>query len=473
MSKKIKFVDTSNLPRKNNNEIDWEKSVGCRCSFIYGEINDEVEIIDYKKDLKNIKINVRYKNNKNYISVGNFKQGNIGRILMKHTPEFKYEINQEFISKKTGNKFKILNREKRIRKDKYGEHKEKWYLYKCLKCGYEHWMIEMAFSRISSCPCCLGRVVVQGINDIPTTDPWMIDYFQGGYDEAKLYTHGSNSIIDMKCPMCNTIKPKIQICKLYANHSIGCKCDTSMSFPEQVLYNLLEQFNIPFIHQLTKKHYKWIKNYRYDFYIETNDEKTIIECHGDQHYNKPIYNKKTIEYEKNNDLTKKQLALNNGIDNYYEVDCSKSDVSYIIQSLKNVGILDKYNIDPDIINVDQLYTKILSKDIKKCTEILNQYPYISAKELSHMSKIPVYRVKKVLRLLNIELSITAKNKIDMYKDGEYIYTFSSMSDVKRKSLEKVGVVVHVRDLKKYIEENKVFKKHYTFKYHTEKEKVLC
>ena len=38
------------------------------------------------------------------------------------------------------------------------------------------------------CACCSNSVVVEGINDIPTTAPWMVDYFPGGYEEAKRYT---------------------------------------------------------------------------------------------------------------------------------------------------------------------------------------------------------------------------------------------------------------------------------------------
>ena len=58
------------------------------------------------------------------------------------------------------------------------------------------------------CACCHSLVVVPGINDIPTTDPWMISYFQGGYDEAKRYTHGSEQKIHPVCPECGRIKDK-------------------------------------------------------------------------------------------------------------------------------------------------------------------------------------------------------------------------------------------------------------------------
>ena len=48
MSEKIKFVDLSELPLKKNLNINWEKSIGCQCSFIYGELTGKFKITDYK-----------------------------------------------------------------------------------------------------------------------------------------------------------------------------------------------------------------------------------------------------------------------------------------------------------------------------------------------------------------------------------------------------------------------------------------
>ena len=47
--------------------------------------------------------------------------------------------------------------------------------WKCKKCGY-NWQttIEHRTTRKSGCPCCRNQVVVQGINDLPTTHPALI-----------------------------------------------------------------------------------------------------------------------------------------------------------------------------------------------------------------------------------------------------------------------------------------------------------
>lgn len=45
------------------------------------------------------------------------------------------------------------------------------------------------------CPVFANQRCVEGYNDITTTDPWMIPYFQGGYDETKQYMSMSGKTI--------------------------------------------------------------------------------------------------------------------------------------------------------------------------------------------------------------------------------------------------------------------------------------
>ena len=80
--------------------------------------------------------------------------------------------------------------------------KRKKYKYSCHKCGYTEGLITESdiINTNAGCPCCIGRVVVEGINDIPTTASWMVKYFLGGYKEAKLYTRSSDKKIFPICP---------------------------------------------------------------------------------------------------------------------------------------------------------------------------------------------------------------------------------------------------------------------------------
>jgi hypothetical protein len=78
----------------------------------------------------------------------------------------------------------------------------------------------------------------------------MIKYFQGGYDEAKLYTVGSHKEFYPICPDCNRVKNKPMMIKtLYRTNSIGCICSDKLSYPEKFIFELLKQLDIDYIYQ--------------------------------------------------------------------------------------------------------------------------------------------------------------------------------------------------------------------------------
>ena len=68
---------------------------------------------------------------------------------------------------------------------RYNEHR-KYYKYKCLNCNNEDWVIEYTLNDSQHCgcnACCYPpKKLVQGINDIATTNPWMIKYFDNPDD---------------------------------------------------------------------------------------------------------------------------------------------------------------------------------------------------------------------------------------------------------------------------------------------------
>ena len=98
-------------------------------------------------------------------------------------PKFKLEIGN--IINSYNRKLKIINREYRPKiahsHSREFISNEKWYKYKCLKCGNEDWILETALcdNQHIGCNVCSTRPkkVVPGINDIPTTAPWMAKYF--------------------------------------------------------------------------------------------------------------------------------------------------------------------------------------------------------------------------------------------------------------------------------------------------------
>jgi hypothetical protein len=54
-----------------------------------------------------------------------------------------------------------------------------WYKIKCLDCNYEYCSSRgKVVSRKDKCSLCSGRVVVQGVNDLKTTNPNLLKYLK-------------------------------------------------------------------------------------------------------------------------------------------------------------------------------------------------------------------------------------------------------------------------------------------------------
>ncbi len=478
MGKIIKFVDTSHLPRKKNNSIDWKKSIGYRCSFLYGDLSGEIEILGYIGSDSNPKLKVTYQNIISEISISSFKNGIIGNVVKQFTKDFKYKICEIINTNKQD--LQILDRNY-VKQD--GRNR-KYYKYKCLTCNQESTSSEGTLKKIKGCPVCEGKIVVEGINDIPTTAPWMIDYFQGGYDEAKLYTKNSTKKIYPKCPVCKTVSQKLfSISQIYNSHSCGCKCDTYMSFPEQVMYNLLANEKIIFIHEATKNDLLWANNYKYDFYLPNFN--MIIEMHGSQHYGHGFFKVggKSLEEEQENDKRKKHLALSNGIENYFEIDCRKSDIDWILNSINISGLLSVLNIKNKDIDINSLYISIFKKKIDECKNILVNNPNINSTELCKRLYVCKNSLNKILKILNINLKsyrTSTKNKnykktpITIFKDGEKLGTFESYNNLIKNAKELYNLDIKIHDFQKYVKKQIIYKEHYTFEYPMpESEVVKC
>lgn len=469
----IKYVDTSNLPRKGKC-IDWEKSIGYQCSFIYGNLHGEIKIIDRKTKKYFSYLTIEYKNNISEISANSFLHGAIGIAIGVINSDFRYNIGD--VVKQKNQDLKIIDREIRTNVNRDGKtHKWKWYKIECQNCFKTHWIVENAIVHGTGCPFCINsHLVVEGVNDIPTTDPWMIDYFQGGTDEAKQYTHCSGKEIYPKCPICGKIaKKKMAIFNLYKYRSIGCQCDGKMSFPELILYNILDQNNIDFIPQASKSTFSWVKLYRYDFYLPKYN--CIIETHGCQHYKMTKLKGRTLDEEQQNDINKKQLAISNGIKNYFEVDCRNSYIKWIVNSCETIGLFDFLGIDPSKINFDKLYYNKFHDKIKECKQILASNPDICFADLKRKLNLKhQYDLERILDILMVKVKSNHYHMVDVYKDNDLIATYPSMAQLLKipKTIE-YWIGSHA-SLKKYIENNLLYKNHYLFKYHDqETEVVIC
>ena len=263
------------------------------------------------------------------------------------TKEYRYKIGEEI---NIGNFHAIITEISR----KQGR---KSYKYECLKCGYEGEKLESLIYKGFGCPCCANRIIIPGINDIPTTDPWMIQYFQGGDKEASLYSRSCKKMINPKCPNCGRTCAKQTINNIYTHKGVSCVCKDGISIPNKIIYFVMEQLSKnKRIHYFEREFYVEEYNKFYDIYFETNTyDKYFIEMDGGIGHGYIIKKHKKSKgcfyaYPSQifrNDLMKDKLAesLNTKL---IRIDCYYSDFEYIKNNILNSmlsHIVDLSSID--------------------------------------------------------------------------------------------------------------------------------
>ena len=172
--------------------------------------------------------------------------------------DYLFNISDKFVD--DNRDLEIVDRYEKVRiRSKSSKEYQKIYVCKCNICGANDAVIEQNHLKSGrGCPVCHGKQVSIGINDIPTTAPWMVGYFQGGYDEAKKYTKCSGKRIIPICPDCKTVHNKqIPINSIYYNKGFSCiVCKDGYSYPENFFYSFLKQLNCKFVcNFLVKMHH--------------------------------------------------------------------------------------------------------------------------------------------------------------------------------------------------------------------------
>ena len=392
------FVDLSNISKNTHGRNDWSNSIGEQIFGRFNNTNYCFTIKKYNKDTQKIEIEYNsesFEIKTNYI-ISN-KLNNIFNPQIKvEKQKFLYEIDSIVNGMKTIDR-KVEDRVTNTKDRGVRTVKKKVYRRICMTCGYDNnyqnnWTAESDMKKGTGCPICAGQKVIEGINDIPTTAPWMVDYFQGGYDEAKLYTCHSGKKIYPKCPECGKIKnTQVVIGDIYNRHSIGCICKDGYNYPEKFMYSVLTQLNIKFIFQMNKKQFRWCKNYKYDFYIPSLN--MIIETHGKQHFDKDMFNR-TYEVQKQIDTGKKNLALSNNIKYYIEIDCRYSNKDYIESSIKK-SIMSSI-FDLSVVNFNDCASFAASNLTKLVCKIKNEHPEYTTFQIADKFNISYRTVQNYL-----------------------------------------------------------------------------
>lgn len=485
------FLD--DLPRMNGyngKRIDWKKSVGCEVKFIYDGIEGEIKIINSKKDKKWF-IFVLYDHEEFKINANDFSKAGISRIIGKRSKNFKIKIGQRFEDSKRD--IVVIDREYRERinrkseKGKIYTQKTKWYKYRCNKCGWsDGWMEETNLIN-NGCAFCANKVIVEGVNDIPTTHPWMVKYFQGGYDEAKKYTYQSNRKINVICPDCGRISDrKIPICNLY-NQGFSCICSDGFSFGHKFVYNMLLQLekdfnpNVRFDWCVFEDLNKKGRFGEYDFVLE--EYKIIIEVDGDFHRNDNLMNGQTKEYSKHVDDMKDKLANKNGYEviriKYY--DEKKEEFR---DSIKNSKLSYKFNLNNIIweecfefalSNISKIVadywnnrqegetTMDLEKKFGICSDTIRQY-------LKGWAKVGYCNYDSREESMNKYLKASKSNvercskSVSIYNNGVLMGTYRSINELERKSHGDLGCHLQRANICKVLKGKRPHHKGFTFKY---------
>lgn len=311
----------------------------------------------------------------------------------------------------------------------------KAYEFTCVKCGYEGKITEVGLRRMRSdgCTCCKCQIIVEYINSIVANEEthWMVDYFPGGWNEAKLYAPQSNKTIEMKCPICKRIKTN-KISNLYHRKNIGCTCGDGCSRLEKVFAEILKKNNLKFVKEYRLEGYK---DKRYDFYIPSLN--TIIETHGGQHFTVGKNSKwATLEEVQENDRLKYDRAVNRGFnynDSYFIIECIDDRVEDIFNQVLSLPFIQLTKEE-----FDECLALSLNEGVKKIIEYLKEKPHASKNELCVKFNLDKERLNTLLRRCERQGIVKYKGKtyerlytpgrtVYVFKEGKLYYEFESIS----------------------------------------------
>lgn len=373
-----------------------------------------------------------------------------------------------------------------------------FYQFKCNVCGFdsgkhykdgtffeEYWIGERNLvDRKDNCPCCnrCPQITVSNINSIVSNKEteWMIPYFQGGYDEAKMYTPRSNQGKYFICPYCNQIKDKkIKINCLSLKGYLPCICGDGISYPNKYgfeLFNnqLKDQIQV-FIREYSPE---WASPYYYDFYFEKDNKKYICEFDGGLGHGKNLYKNSnlTIEDTIKNDKIKDKLAKDKDI-KLIRIDTFISDSDYI----SNKILESELNNIFDFSNVD-----FKSCDKFACGNLIkNVCLDYETKEMNYSDLRKKYglSVDTIRRYIKHGKNIgwckrkyirqgKPSKKIKMFFDKDNYEIFGSANELEKISCKKFGVQLYKDCIRAVCKgKNKTYKG-YRFEYVTDEEVVV-
>lgn len=195
---------------------------------------------------------------------------------------------------------------------------------RCFSCKQLHTKSEYHLKDKFGCPICNNKIIVAGVNDVLTTDPWIKGFLSDeNIKKARALSRGNNTVfLEIKCENCGLNKTKTL--NDLTRKGAGCFC-SRRSFGEELVSFILKENNITY-----KEEYIFPNSRRrYDFYLpETH---TVIEVHGVQHYQEQTYFILGLEEQQKVDNNKREFVENKGI-NYLELDM-RDNITQVVNLL--------------------------------------------------------------------------------------------------------------------------------------------
>lgn len=470
LPKRGKYVSWKNI--KNGTVLKTKHKDYGYNEFKYRGNDGSYLYLEYKKDVKIIKSDI-------------FIYGGIGGILGKITKEFKIEIGTPFKDDKRD--LIITDREYRSKEQKPNKKgrvytkNEKWYKYKCLKCGYEGWIAERDLLHGQGCSCCYGRTAVLGINTIYDTDPWMMD-LGVSEEDAKRYTRGSGKKIGVICPDCKH-KKNIRVDCIYNNKSIQCNCGDGISYPEKFITSILNQLNIDFKTQYSPEYLiKDGSQKKSDFYISSLN--LVIETDGGLgHKGGVIHSKsdKSLEELVKIDNWKDEQHLLHGVETI-RINCFESDMDFIKNNILNSKLSKLFDLSQiDWNKCEEFALKNIVKEV--CEYWNNKEDWETTTDLGGVfganrntistylkkgAKLGwcAYNPKEEMRKRNSKNGKSNGKQVEIFKDNILLGVFKSASELERQSENLFGVKLLQSGISAMCSGVKNKYKGYTFKYLT-------
>lgn len=262
------------------------------------------------------------------------------------------------VSNKYGDKFSVVSKYTSLAND---------IAIKCNECGRIFTINANKFLYGSTKCICSNKDV------IAFTHPYIAKLFLNPND-AYVYTYGTKKSSDFLCPDCGKILHRRinSVC----TRGLSCEyCSTNISIGERIMCSFLYLNNEllddnTFIHD---KPTSWSNNKRYDFIFSISDCTYIVEIDGWQHKyeNQSAIISNNLQYQKENDYIKEQLAFDNGIqkDNFIRIDASCSDFNYIKNNIIDSKLSKIFNLE--LFDWNKCFENATSPKVKIVCDLWN------------------------------------------------------------------------------------------------------